>query len=248
MFASIKMENPNASTTIAQLQDASLGYGEHTLISHFSLEIKSGDFIAMVGPNGSGKTTIMRSLLGLIPIFSGHRSLFGKLPEQLDPQLISYVPQRMALNKMVPLTVREFLSLKSKSLKKSDLLMALKKVELEGIEKKSIHELSGGQLQRVLLAFALMGNPRLICLDEASEGMDIKSEKSFYDLLKHMIAEKDAAVFLISHDISAVSEHANRVICVNKKILYDGSPKSSDFHSCLHKIYGEESVIHGHHH
>lgn len=239
-----------SSNTVAQLIDSSMGYDSHVVLSHINLSIRKGEFIALVGPNGSGKTTLMKSLLGLIPLIDGERELFGKRGLKLSQasQKISYVPQKLSLNRSVPISVIDFLKLKGSQYTKTQILESLESVELLGLENKSLHEISGGQLQRVLIAYAFMGDPELICLDEATEGIDIKSEQSFYDLLKILIQKNQATLIMISHDISAVTAHANRVICVNGKVLFDGDPKSETFHSCLHDIYGQESVIHGHNH
>jgi zinc transport system ATP-binding protein len=234
---------------IASLHNATIGYSDQPLLTDFSFSLHAGEFLAMVGPNGSGKTTIMKSLLGILPLLSGSREILGQtnpLNSNLAGQ-ISYIPQKMALNRSVPLTVREFYSLKSRGLYNADdFNRVLKLVDLTGLESQSIHKLSGGQLQRVFMGFALLGQPKLICLDEATEGMDIKAQRSFYLLLKSIVEQNRASLLLISHDISAVTEYANRVMCINRAVLYDGDPSSPQFHSCLHHIYGEESHIHDH--
>ena len=106
--------------------------------------------------------------------------------------------------------------------------------------------LSGGQLQRCLLAFILLSKAKIIFLDEATEGMDIDSEQKFFELLGQIVEEQNAAMVFVSHDVAAVSNKANRVICMKKGAYFDGDPKSPDFHSCLHKIYGDNKVIHEH--
>lgn len=236
-------------TPLARLNNATIGYTGSPIMSDFNFSIFSGEFVAMVGPNGSGKSTIMKSLLGILPMVAGTREILGNVSpdnQSLAGQ-ISYIPQKMELNKSVPLTVGEFFRLKSRGrYNKEDLNRALKMVDLEGLEQQSIHQLSGGQLQRVFMGFALLGKPKLICLDEATEGMDLKAQKTFYSLLKGIVEVNKAALLLISHDISAVTEHANRVVCINRAVLFDGDPASPEFHSCLHRIYGEESHIHDH--
>jgi zinc transport system ATP-binding protein len=234
---------------IASLNSASCGYFQTPIIKDLSLKIFEAQFIALVGPNGSGKTTIMKSLLGLLPLISGSGELLGKpLSELTGSSLVTYVPQKLALNKSVPMTVSEFLKVSGANLVTGALFKSLQLFGIESVMNRSIHSLSGGQLQRVLLAFALTSSPRLICLDEAYEGMDVKSQKNLYDILKTTVKETGASVILVSHDISAVTEHTDRVICINDRVLFDGDPHSSDFHSCLHEIYGEESLIHGHKH
>ncbi|HEX4922538.1 MAG TPA: metal ABC transporter ATP-binding protein [Bdellovibrionales bacterium] len=236
-------------TPIASLHNATVGYPDAPLMTDFSFSLYPGEFVALVGPNGSGKTTIMKSLLGVLPLIAGSREMLG-LTNPANSELagqIAYIPQKMSLNRSVPLTVGEFFSLKSRGrYDHEDLARALKMVELTGLQNQSIHQLSGGQLQRVFMGFALLGKPKLICLDEATEGMDIKAQKTFYALLKNIVEQNRASLLLISHDISAVTEHANRVVCINRTILYDGDPSSPQFHSCLHRIYGEDSHIHDH--
>lgn len=239
------MEQP----LLARLIDADLGYNKPVL-EKFSLEIRANDFIAMVGPNGSGKSTVLKSLLGIIPLLKGNREILGVKnpnPSRLAGK-ISYIPQKVAVNRSVPISVREFFSLKLPQLAEDDMKIALKTVQLEGFEKRSLHQLSGGEFQRVMLAFSIVGKPSLVFLDEVAEGLDLKSQETFFQVIKNLMSQRSMAVLMISHDISAVSEATNRVVCINRSLLYDGSPKNPEFHSCLHKIYGEESLIHGHHH
>jgi zinc transport system ATP-binding protein len=240
------MVTSKAMTPIAKLVNATIGYRNNPVVSELNFSVSPGEFVAMVGPNGSGKTTIMKSLLGILPLISGRRELLGvsNPDNSVVDGKIAYIPQKLSLNRSVPLTVQEFFKLKGKGAE--EVKRAMKLADLVGLENQSVHKLSGGQLQRAFLGFALMGEPKLICLDEAAEGMDLKAQKSFYAMLKTNVEINRAALLLISHDITAVSEHANRVVCINRTILYDGDPASPQFHSCLHRIYGEESHIHEH--
>lgn len=239
------------SEAIVQLKQVSSGYGEKKVLSHLDLEIMPGDFLAIIGPNGCGKSTLLKTILGIIPIQSGERNVLGKKnpkPEKMAGK-ISYIPQRLKLNQQIPLSVKEFLNLKlNYSLSESDIIHALESVNLKEKLDASIHELSGGQLQRIFFAFTMLSKPSLICLDEATEGMDSKSESNFFKLLKEDVNTRQSALILISHDISAVTDKANRVLCMKEGEFFETRPQDPNFHSCLHKIYGEDKFIHDHKH
>lgn len=238
-------------TPIVELKNIAFSYNGQHFIDNISLTLQPGEFVAMIGPNGCGKSTLMKLILGLLEPSRGERWLLGKknpANHQLRGQ-IGYVPQRISFNAMIPVTVLDYLHLKpGKTVTKEIAQAALAKVGLGHIENQSLHQLSGGQLQRVMIAYALLGEPKFICLDEATEGMDLSAQKNFFDILKKIVKENDACLLLVSHDVSAVTEHADRVICIDHGISFDGNPRSGEFHSCLHKIYGEKSLIHDHRH
>ncbi len=235
---------------LRKTKNLSKHFGGVYAVDHLDIGFERGAITCIIGPNGSGKSTILKSMLGIIPLLKGSREILG----EKDPQpsrlagKISYIPQKVALNRSVPISVREFFSLKASGPTEEEVHTVLKTVQLEGFENRSLHQLSGGEFQRIMLAFSILGKPSLLFLDEVAEGLDLKSQDTFVQLIKNLMGLRSMAVVMISHDISAVSESTNRVVCVNRQLLYDGSPKSPDFHSCLHKIYGEESLIHGHHH
>jgi len=223
---------------LLKLSEGRVGYGSQSLLPHMNLEIQAGEFIALVGPNGSGKTTLVKTLLGLLPLLEGQLEVNGST---------AYIPQKVQMNKSIPLTLMEFLDLhQAPNLQARKQL--LHDLELEVRLHQKLNHLSGGFLQRAMLAFALQGEPQLLFLDEASEGMDLKSQQKFYSLIKTWIQNTQGSCVMVSHDISAVTEQVSRVICINTAIHYDGDPRSQEFHSCLHKVYGEGSHIHGHHH
>jgi zinc transport system ATP-binding protein len=238
---------------VVSLTNASIGYSADLLFENLNLEVKAGELVAVVGPNGAGKTTLIKSILGLKKLNKGERKILGKIDpraSQLNHK-VSFVPQRMSLNSAIPLTVFEFLSLKKveNNLSSEKLKTLFTEVDLDqGILEKSIHRLSGGQMQKVFLVFALIGNPQLIILDEVTEGLDVRAQESLFKKLLHLTENEKVTVIVISHDISAISHFTKRVLCINHRILYDGSPAHSDFHSCLHNMYGEKSLIHDHRH
>lgn len=240
------------NTPTVKLSDISIGYDGHVILKDLSLSINPGEFVALVGPNGSGKTTLLRAILGLEPLQKGSREVLGvnnPKPEDLAGKMV-YIPQRMGLNRTIPVTVREFFELRRRSTKiKMSAEEALQTTGLSSdILDKSLHDLSGGQMQRVFIAYALLGKPMFFGLDEVTEGLDYPSQQSLFKTLKARVLEDRAALLLVSHDISHVTEFASRVICLDRSVQYDGDPKASEFHMCLHKVYGERSLIHDHRH
>ncbi|MCB0347964.1 MAG: metal ABC transporter ATP-binding protein [Bdellovibrionales bacterium] len=223
--------------------DLTIGY-QKPILDNLKLEIHAGDFVGLLGANGSGKSTLVKTLLGIIPALKGHSHL------EIEAGQVAYVPQRMKINASIPLTCEEFLELKlNKKITTDEIAKALEWVDLAGFQKKSIHELSGGQLQRLFLAYAIISKPKILFLDEATEGMDVQAMSRFFDRLKKYVEDEQAALIFVSHDLSAVSDHCNRVLCLHQQdIVFDGDPRSPEFHTCLHSIYGEKSFIHEHRH
>lgn len=237
---------------LVEIKNLSAGYNEFPVLKNFNLSVKLGEFISLIGPNGAGKTTLLHALMGLNPTISGTRiinSLINPSPQQLS-SFVGYVPQKLNIDKTIPVTVAEFLDLKhNNQLSDTQRKEIYTSLEITHLLPRCLARLSTGEQQRVYLAFALLGRPKLILLDESLEGVDIGIQNSIYTFLQRKTVElKEASVILISHDVSAVSQWATRVVCFGHGHLYDGAPSSPDFHTCLHKIYGEKSLIHDHLH
>lgn len=191
-------------------------YGGAEVLHDVSIAVHPGEIVTIVGPNGSGKSTLLRALLGIVPVAQGG-------VKRVPGLRIGYVPQRLALDRSLPMTVRRFLSL---PVRVSDALavQALARVGVLGVEGAQMASLSGGQLQRVLLARALLSDPQLLVLDEPTQGLDQPGEAGFYQLIEDVRAASGAAVLMVSHDLHVVMAASDRVICLNGHVCCEGTP------------------------
>ena len=215
-------------------------YGGGHRVGPFSLQLGAGEFVALIGPNGVGKSTFVRGVLGLLSFKS------GEVAWPQGKEAVSYIPQRARLNADVPCTLREFLDLQGIEADRVEGWLEASGI-LTGLLDRSVHTLSGGTLQKLFLAMAIHGRPRVIVLDEGLEGLDVAAQEQAYRGLAERVAA-GALVVMITHDITAVTSRAHRVICMGSELLYDGSPASPQFHSCLHQLYGDSAHIHDHSH
>ncbi|MFN3845036.1 MAG: ATP-binding cassette domain-containing protein [Paracoccaceae bacterium] len=181
-----------------------------------SMAVQAGEIVTIVGPNGSGKSTLIRALLGIVPVQE------GRVTRQAGLR-IGYVPQRLALDRSLPLTVRRFLSL-PKRVSDAAATAALERVGVPGVELSQMVGLSGGQLQRVLLARALLSDPQILVLDEPTQGLDQPGEAGFYRLIETVRGASGVAVLMVSHDLHVVMAASDRVICLNGHVCCEGAP------------------------
>lgn len=179
--------------------------------------IETNEIVTVVGPNGSGKSTFLRALLGVVKPASGE--VWRK------PGLrIGYVPQKLAIDATLPLTVARFLSLPTRQ-SKPVIARVLQRIGADGLQGQQIATLSGGQLQRVLLARALLAAPEILILDEPTQGLDQPGTADFYRLIEQLRQEIGCAVLMVSHDLHVVMSASDRVICLNGHICCEGMPQ-----------------------
>jgi zinc transport system ATP-binding protein len=192
-------------------------YGTDEVLHDVTLKIAAGEIVTILGPNGSGKSTLLRALLGIVPVAE------GRILRQAGLRL-GYVPQRLQIDRAMPITVRRFLSL---PLRVTDAAAeaALVRVGMAGQGGQQMTALSGGQLQRVLLARALLANPQILMLDEPTQGLDQQGEAGFYRLIEEVRRDTGAAVLMVSHDLHVVMAASDRVICLNGHICCEGTPR-----------------------
>lgn len=218
------------------------------VLEDINLVVKRGDFLGLIGPNGSGKTTLLKMILGLLNPSQGEIFLFGEnLKSFRDWRKIGYVPQKAGLFSMrFPITVEEVVSMGLGD--KKAVTEALKSVEMMGLRKRLINDLSGGQQQKVFIARALVSNPELLILDEPTVGVDSKSQLRFYELLKELNRRRNLTLILVSHDIDVVANMVKTVACLNRTLLFHGEPKDIMKGNFWEKLYGKDVrlVIHDH--
>ncbi len=224
---------------LVKAEQVSVSFPSGPAIADISFEINRGDFLALIGPNGSGKTVLVRALLGSLK----HQ---GSVTWAKGVK-IGYVPQQVDLDRYVSLTLEDFLKLKVRilHLKNTEVERVISLVGLpEKILKSQIRFLSGGQLQRGLVAFALLGNPDIIFLDEPTASIDVAGEEQVYETLHRLQDESNLTVVLISHELDLVSRYATKILCINREMVCYGDPSLSLKTDVIEKLYGTSAHVH----
>lgn len=217
------------------------------IIDKISFEIPEGKIAAIIGPNGSGKSTLMKAILGLLPIQAGGVMLLGESLKKVKPYL-GYVPQNFRIDRSLPMTVEEFLLLSIVEPRdKAIIFQVLDEVGMADKQRSLLGNLSGGELQRVLIARALLRKPKLLFLDEPSSGIDIEGEETFYQLIHSITAKYQTTTLMISHEIEMVPQHAELVICLNKDMICFGKPHEVLTLDTLKLLYGKHAGTSHHH-
>ena len=230
-----------------------------TIVQNVTFEIRRGDYAAIIGPNGGGKSTLVKLLLGLIPHDSGVIKLFGKTPTLSSLKKIGYVSQGISkLDENFPISVHEVVKLgliANKSLfsriNHKDLEIidrALIKMNIEELKDAKISELSGGQRQRVMIAKALVNNPQILILDEPNTGVDKQSQINFYALLKDLNTKENITILFITHDLGVIVDDINKVLCINQTLLACHDPRQIYHSEQLNQLYGVDAHMVCHHH
>ncbi len=204
------------------------------ILDNISFDIEKGEFVAIIGPNGSGKTTLMKLMLGSLKPTSGSIEVCSDKKSKTG-----YVPQKQDFDRFFPGTVREILSSKS-----SNYLDTCNYLSITDRLDSKFSDLSGGLIQRVLIAFSLLDQPDLLILDEPTVGVDLKSMQEFYSLLLKLKTEKQITIVLVTHDVGVISRFVSKVVCVKGSFCCVGSP--SETPKILSSLYGEHFDIHLH--
>ncbi|MGB7948311.1 MAG: metal ABC transporter ATP-binding protein [Candidatus Binatia bacterium] len=240
---------------LVDLTNVSSRYGATLALQDVSLKIWHGQFMAIVGPNGGGKTTFLRTILGSVPAQQGKVLLRGKEPHRAALERIGYVPQLETIDWNFPITVEEvmsmgfftrnrwFRSIGGNERQKLQSVMA--RLNLVGLGDRHIRELSGGQQQAVFLGRALLGDPDLILLDEPTAGLDIRSRDDVIHFL-HEINHQGVAIVITAHDLNWVAAHLPWVVCLNRRLIAEGRPQEVFNAAVLKETYRGEMVVFHH--
>ena len=206
-----------------EMKNLTAGYGNEKVIENINLDIFDGDFFGIIGPNGGGKSTLLKIILGLLNPFKGTVSIYGEPPKS-GRKNIGYVPQYSEYDKQYPISVWDVVLMGRRSIRgihpsyssddKNKTIEALEKVNMLEYRKRHISELSGGQRQRVFIARALVSQPKILLLDEPTASIDKDLQVNFYKLLMEL--NKTVTIVLVTHDIGVISSYVNRVACLNR--------------------------------
>lgn len=207
-----------SQTPLIAAEAVNVRIGGHSILEDITLRLAAGEIVTVVGPNGSGKSTLLRTLIGALGVDSGRI-------ERADDLRLGYVPQRLHIDPTLPLSVRRFLNLPRRH-DRARIDRALEQAGIPGFADAALTSLSGGQFQRALMARALIDDPNLLMLDEASQGLDQTGTADFYRQLEHIRDRLGCGILLVSHDLHVVMRAADRVICLNHHICCQGRPEA----------------------
>lgn len=235
------------------IDNLSVYYGQTPAISGVCIDVDDGEYLGIIGPNGGGKSTLLRAILGLVPKASGTIQIYGENLKE-NKFKVGYVPQFSGLDKKFPITVFEvvltgmlhkglspFLKFTQKD--KSEVCELLEKVGILNLSNRKIAELSGGEFQKMLIARALAMNSKLLLLDEPTASVDASSRDQIYRLLEEL--NKHMTIILVTHDLLAISSQVRKLACLNGHMIYHGEPELNE--NIVSSLYGcpVDLIAHG---
>ena len=228
---------------ILEVKSLFVELNKEKIIENLSFKVEAGEILTILGPNGSGKTVLLKTLLGLMPYQKGE--IIWK-----DNIKIGYLPQGLTPMKIrnLPLSVKDFFNLKQKNEKETTKALELVEIDTQ-ILKKQLGDLSSGQFQRILFAWVLINHPNVLVFDEPTTGIDIGGEKTIYSLLYRFWKEKQTTIILVTHDLNVVYKYSTNVLCLHKgSLCCYGKPHQILTPQSLEKLYGTEIKFYKHTH
>lgn len=238
---------------VVEVKQLSVCYGKTQALKDITINVEKGEYLGIIGPNGGGKSTLLKALLGLMPFNSGSVKVFGVDPGKCGKQ-VGYVPQFSHFDKKFPINLNEVvltgrqrsgLSPFFKYSKEDKQIVdnLLEKVGIADLKDRQISMLSGGEFQKMLIARALAVEPKLLILDEPTASVDASSREQIYDLLAQL--NKNITIILVTHDLFAISSKVQRLACLNRDLVYHGEPELNQ--KIVNKLYGcpVDIIAHG---
>lgn len=240
------------STPALHIEGLTVRYGQTTALSNVCMDVEEGAFLGIIGPNGGGKTTLIKAILGLVPRESGTIEVFGK--EKGAGSAMGYVPQFSAVDRGFPISVNEvvmtaflkgplhpFFRYSQEHRKKAE--ENLKRVGILELKDRQISQLSGGEFQRMLIARALATDPKILLLDEPTASVDPSSRQQIFELLSEL--NKSVTILLVTHDMMAVASQVSTIACLNRSLVYHGEPELTE--ETVSRMYGcpVDLIAHG---
>ncbi len=238
---------------LVDIKNLTVDFDRILALQDVNFSVSKGDFLGIIGPNGAGKTTLFSCMLGLTQNFKGEIKFFDKNIRKSKQYLtkVGYVPQKPVFEKNFPATVKEVvkMGLRKHSDKDDKVDRTLQQVWIHELGLRRIGELSGGQLQRVFIAKALVNDPQILILDEPVTGIDSQSKELFYEILRGLNKNENLTIIWSSHDLEAVAKLANKVACLNRTLFFHGISNEFFSNEALLKQYSESSMqMHMHQH
>ncbi|ASP38043.1 zinc ABC transporter ATP-binding protein ZnuC [Bacterioplanes sanyensis] len=230
------------ATELVRAEQLTLERQHKTVLDNISLSLSAGQILTLIGPNGCGKSTLVKVLLGLEKV---DRGTVWRAPGLR----IGYMPQRLQLDDRLPLTVGGFLAL-SRHAKPGDIEHWLERLNIRALQQQSVHRLSGGEWQRVLLARALLNRPQWLVLDEPVQGVDVQGQLELYELIPQLRDELGCAVVMVSHDLHLVMAATDEVVCLNGHVCCSGHPDQVSVDPAYLSLFGRQPAMahYTHHH
>lgn len=224
---------PSTAPKLIDVRDLRVSLGGRLILDNVDLSVSAGEIVTLIGPNGAGKTTLVRAVLGLVPAESG--TLWRK------PGLrLGYMPQRVSIDRTLPLTVRRFLSLWHRGGGEA-IDAALDRAEVAHLANSPVQAVSGGEMQRVLLARALLGEPDVLVLDEPDQALDLRGRAGLFARIEAVCEATGCAVLMVSHDLLTVMARTHTVVCVDRCIRCSGPPEDVREHPEFAAMFGAET-------
>lgn len=242
-----------------EVKDLSFSYNSNPILQDITFTVEEGEYLGIIGPNGGGKTTLFKLILGLLKPQSGEVRIFGEPLESFKSKhLIGYVPQRSLSDYYFPATIEEvvrsgrtarlglFKRPSKDDLKAIDRVMEI--TDVAKLRKRLIGQVSGGERQRVFIARALASEPKILILDEPDVGVDVTAQEKFYSFLEDLNSNLGITILLISHDIDVVAHQAKSILCLNRRLVCHGPPRDFITEDYMQKLYGKKVrfILHGH--